>query len=580
MGFWSLLKKKLHSRIIVATSLPHTWEQFERVYDGGCSDFVKSLSRLYNVTEKEELWNKYAPLANKIDLNLKEYASFGAVVMDELTLDNLSEIACADVVILMLHHSDSMDELELSAGMVATRQFVLALPTDYSGVIDLSSCYSSNIQLSVKMHCPRSTVLAVKSRTPVELRLAIYAYVINLMRRRKKVLYINALEQALKIVYSTRSGINNSDSEIVYLGGEAQSSIFAPKEVARGNSFMIQVALHKGSDAEMVELYAKEADGDAVLCNPGRLKMRLRKNDKIDLLLNIGASSSEDFKIKKKRQTVIWMNESIFNIAFVVDVARNCKSSHFIVDVKVSVNKSVVGNIVFKTKISDLESKQQAEFAFNQRSIDQEIRNAKMELLASLSREKTLLETALSQEETAERKKNLERDLAVCQNSIRLLNVGQTTENPIKRVFISSTSDLHNYRQVLREQVECCSMFPEMYENWPQKDKYPRDYCCEKVLASDIFVCILGPKYGFVEPMMGISMTEIEYRVAVQAGKPILVYIIQNHGKMLASEPENEDRQQKLIKELEINRMVEYFEDEMSLALYARSDLKTLQLIN
>ena len=100
-----------------------------------------------------------------------------------------------------------------------------------------------------------------------------------------------------------------------------------------------------------------------------------------------------------------------------------------------------------------------------------------------------------------------------------------TPPSKILKVFVSSTSDLSQYRKVVREQIESCEMYPDMYECWGQGNDYPRDKCCRHVMDSDIFVCILGARYGFVEPAWGMSMTEIEFRVAMKAGKPILVYI-------------------------------------------------------
>ena len=74
-----------------------------------------------------------------------------------------------------------------------------------------------------------------------------------------------------------------------------------------------------------------------------------------------------------------------------------------------------------------------------------------------------------------------------------------------------------------------CDMVPEMYEYWPQKDKTPSDACCAKVLSSDILVCILGAKYGFVRKDSGSSMTEMELKCALQSGKPILIYVLKDY---------------------------------------------------
>ena len=149
------------------------------------------------------------------------------------------------------------------------------------------------------------------------------------------------------------------------------------------------------------------------------------------------------------------------------------------------------------------------------------------------------------------------------------------------KVFISSTSDLKPFRQVVRDQIESCEMYPDMYELWGQGNDYPRDMCCRHVLDSDIFVCLLGAKYGYVEPAWGMSMTEIEFRVALKSGKPILVYIHNQYKEeMKKLLPENTtaiELQNKLIDELREKRMVGFFSSEMSLALLSIAELSTLK---
>ena len=140
---------------------------------------------------------------------------------------------------------------------------------------------------------------------------------------------------------------------------------------------------------------------------------------------------------------------------------------------------------------------------------------------------------------------------------------------------------MSKYRHVIKERVEACEMFPDMYENWGQGNIYPRDICCEHVLQSDIFVCILGAKYGFIEPLWDKSMTEIEYRIAVEAGLPILIYILNNYeeemGRLSGDERINATRQLELIEELKSKRLVGIFLNEVGLALLANSELLTLK---
>lgn len=120
-------------------------------------------------------------------------------------------------------------------------------------------------------------------------------------------------------------------------------------------------------------------------------------------------------------------------------------------------------------------------------------------------------------------------------------------------------------------------MYADMYELWGQGNDYPRDMCCRHVLESDIFVSILGPNYGFVEPDWGLSMTEIEYRIAERSGIPILVYIPKGWNEEKGIDGKGRQAQAALISELSSKRLVHFFPNERKLALQAVAELLTLK---
>lgn len=124
-------------------------------------------------------------------------------------------------------------------------------------------------------------------------------------------------------------------------------------------------------------------------------------------------------------------------------------------------------------------------------------------------------------------------------------------------------------------------MVPEMYEYWPQRDNSPSDICCAKVLGSDILVCILGAKYGFVKQETGLSMTEMELRCALQAGKPILIYVLKDYrDKMNLLLPEHQEdvkKQLNLINKLEEERLIKYITDETSLSTISGRELERVK---
>lgn len=577
-----LLRKTLRKKVVIAIAIPFTRQQFDTFFDRGDSDFIRSLTERFKTKDKETLWGCYSKIALSVKNNLQSYAKRGVVVIEELTTIQLQRIADADIAIVIAHHSDLKDEMEMSDGMVSTSNFVEAVPIEFKGMLDLSSCYSSSIQLSIKMRCPNSHVLAVKNKIPLQQRMTVYDYVIKTMCQQPKMEYLEIIKSAYAIILQMQRGGNVPvNPDIVYLGGSIQSSVFAPKQVEKGQPFLIQVAIHKSKEADAVEIMAREVDGSASLRNPLRLSFKLKKKDMVDIALKIDSAQKDDFKIKRARDSFYWENEPRF-INFTVFVSEQCKSKSCLSTIKICVNKLPVGDITFNSEVVDTASQNNtaAEINFQNYNKPKEMSDAKSFLLFQLKKE---LEALVNGNTNRDGSLPSQRDIDICKNSIKLLEDidSYQKQNQVFRVFISSTSDLSSFRNVMERRVLDCSMYPEMYEKWPQKDKYPRDYCIEKVLLSDIFVCILGPNYGYIEPTMDASMTEIEFRVALLSGKPILVYVMENYeDKMLAFLPEHQhevNKQRDLINELDKKRMVEFFKDENGLALLSTRELTILQ---
>ena len=172
--------------------------------------------------------------------------------------------------------------------------------------------------------------------------------------------------------------------------------------------------------------------------------------------------------------------------------------------------------------------------------------------------------------------------MEICDSSLRVIcEKGNIISNVKKVVFVSSTSDLKPYRDVLKKQIEECEMVPEMYENWPQGDMTPSDACCAKVLSSDILVCILGAEYGFVRPDAGSSMTEMELKCALQSGKPILLYVLQDYKErmqsLLPQKKDDVDKQTRLIEQFARDRLIKFITDETSLSTISGRELERVK---
>jgi hypothetical protein len=93
------------------------------------------------------------------------------------------------------------------------------------------------------------------------------------------------------------------------------------------------------------------------------------------------------------------------------------------------------------------------------------------------------------------------------------------------KIFISSTIvDLPNERTAALKAVEKVGGFPVMSEyTMEAESKDSVTACLDKVSNSDIYVLILGGRYGW-QPEDKESITELEYQMALSRKIPILVY--------------------------------------------------------
>ena len=142
------------------------------------------------------------------------------------------------------------------------------------------------------------------------------------------------------------------------------------------------------------------------------------------------------------------------------------------------------------------------------------------------------------------------------------------------KVFISSTcSDLQQIRRDLEEFIRGLGYEPVMSDS---KDaSIPRgfdkiDACKYLVGTSDIFVLIIGRRYGNIEPETEKSITNLEYETALEMGKPIYAFVeektwqlrttYQTLKKMITAGEFSEEKLQAPFKEVEDVRVFDFIE--------------------
>ncbi len=94
------------------------------------------------------------------------------------------------------------------------------------------------------------------------------------------------------------------------------------------------------------------------------------------------------------------------------------------------------------------------------------------------------------------------------------------------RIYISSTSkDLFDYRAAVISKLRKAGLNPVCMEDYPAQDMLPVDKCLRDVASCDFYVGIFAWRYGFIPPGHSQSITELEYRKAVEVGIQTLIYM-------------------------------------------------------
>jgi|SRR5882724_3720 len=106
------------------------------------------------------------------------------------------------------------------------------------------------------------------------------------------------------------------------------------------------------------------------------------------------------------------------------------------------------------------------------------------------------------------------------------------------QVFVSSTyKDLIQQRQAAVEAILTAGHIPAGMELFTSGDESQMEVIKQWIDESDIFLLILGGRYGSLEPRTGKSYIQLEYEYAVAKGKPLFACVV------------TEDAQEKRVRE-------------------------------
>lgn len=149
------------------------------------------------------------------------------------------------------------------------------------------------------------------------------------------------------------------------------------------------------------------------------------------------------------------------------------------------------------------------------------------------------------------------------------------------QIFVSSTfTDLIPERQAAVSAILKAGHIPAGMELFTSGDKSQMDTIKKWIDESDIYMLILGGRYGSIEPISGISYTELEYNYAIEQGKALFAVVITDasleakiQSKGTAFLEKENPQALKLFRTKVLNYTSSFFEDEKDIRLSVHESL-------
>lgn len=299
---FGLFKKKLHKKILVLSALPDNQDSFYQIAMSNNSDFVKSLCELYNTNDLNIVWQNYKNTAKSLRYTLNNIHKRGVDVVAQFSISDIKKIVDYDVIIIIAHHSDSSDEIELGNECIKTIDFINSIPEHTEAIIDMTSCYSDYLIPRIKGRIPHSHIIGIDVATSLPFRLFLLEKIIKALANNSSLSYIDALKNILSTLPSENKGLKLAEEKnVIHLGKrDIKSTVTAPFKAYKGESFIISVFIHKEEDKDEVELLSKAIDEDAEIRSSKKISVKIKKGDKIDLQLSVPENIKSFFLLIRK----------------------------------------------------------------------------------------------------------------------------------------------------------------------------------------------------------------------------------------------------------------------------------------
>lgn len=515
----------------------------------------------------------------------------GVDIYDRIDADVLSQMTSYDYVIVVAHHDISIDSLVLKDKNLKMSEFISYIPEDFSGVMDFSSCYSASVMAMIKQRTHnKCRVQTVVKQTTLVLRMIMYPHIVQLLINDSNLQYDEVYSQVLDIVNINISDIRDNDSCSLpnynipkiagKLGGEdGFSTIYAPSQVMRNQPFLVNIFFHRDEESGAIELLSQRLDPKTSLVDTQIIPIDIKLKDKLTARISVNGGNSFGINVNNGIDTksIIWFNRAT-KIQFPLTVNNDFVGDSFVCEIKIEVNSEPVGECMFMIFVSETNSQVPCSVSLAPHNKETEQMTAKVRLRNQFYQNLNRLEAEIENAGTEQEQNLLKAQYDVCKKCINLVNEANIREinDQIIKVFISSTSDMAQYRDIVKKEIVSCGMFPVDYRTWYQSEQYPCDVCCKSVMESDVILCLIGSRYGYEEPSVGMSMTQMEFWTALMSGKKILAYIIEPLEES-SEDDVYKNKQKEFIKELQTKRILKFFSDNYSLEKDTTRELSYLK---
>jgi hypothetical protein len=117
------------------------------------------------------------------------------------------------------------------------------------------------------------------------------------------------------------------------------------------------------------------------------------------------------------------------------------------------------------------------------------------------------------------------------------------------QVFVSSTYvDLLEERAEVMQALLELDCMPAGMELFPAASEEQWNWIKKVIDESDYYMVIIGGRYGTVSDVTGMSYTEMEYRYALETGKPVIAFLHEDPLKIQSGKSETSAQAKKKIR--------------------------------